>query len=152
TGPTRGRMIDRAPLSTSPSENITEHDQKTPILTWGDLWFPVLLGLLMFALVFGLEFGLSRARSMLALVFGLEITETKELWLKATLLIGLPAAIAYTFIGRPIRFALGISALLLVGGISRGILHIDLIHQERSFFGVMTVLDKSAESDSPTKF
>jgi hypothetical protein len=51
-----------------------------------------------------------------------------------------------------VRFALGSGALLMVGGISRGILHIDVIHQERTFFGVMTVLDKPAETDSPTKF
>jgi hypothetical protein len=135
TAPTRGRMIYRASSSASSSETTTEDVRTIPILTWGDLWFPILLGLLMFALVFALE-----------------LAGTEALWLKATLLIGLPAAIAYAFIGRPVRFALGIGALLLVGGISRGILHIDLIHQERSFFGVMTVLDKSAESDSPTKF
>jgi SAM-dependent methyltransferase len=65
--------------------------------------------------------------------------------------MGLPAAIGYTFIGRPVRFALGIGALLLVGGISRGILH-SQVHQERSFFGVMTVMDKPAENESPTTF
>ena len=127
----RGRAIDR-PAASSPSEKITEADKPLPILTWGDLWLPLALGLL-----------------MIVLALGLEVARIEALWLKATLLMGLPAAVAYTFIGRPVRFALGLGALLLVGGISRGILHSQVVHQERSFFGVMTVVDKPPETESP---
>ena len=88
---------------------------------------------------------------MVALAFGLQFVMRDALWLKATLLLGLPAAICYTFIQRPVRFALGIGALLLVGGLSRDVLHTTEIHKERSFFGVLTVLDKQEEED-PTAF
>src|SRR5437899_3331454 len=102
------------------------------MLTRGDLWLPLALGLL-----------------MIVLAVGLEVARIEALWVKATLLMGLPAAIAYTFIGRPVRFALGIGVLLLVSSISRGILHSQVVHQERSFFGIMTVVDKPAENESP---
>ncbi len=128
----RGRVVDRA--SFSPPVEIGAAEKPLPMLTRGDLWLPLALGLL-----------------MIVLAVGLEVARIEALWVKATLLMGLPAAIGYTFIGRPVRFALGIGALLLVGGISRGILH-SQVHQERSFFGVMTVMDKPAENESPTTF
>lgn len=106
-----------------------------PVITWSDFWLPLGLGLL-----------------MVVLVLGLQVAGIQSLWLHATLLLGLPAAICYSFIGRPVRFGLGIGALLLVGGISRDAVHHHEVHQERSFFGVLTVVDKQDELDSPTTF
>ncbi len=102
-------------------------------INWWDLWLPLSLGLLMLSLIFGLE------------GMGLNV-----LWLKATLLFGLPAAICYTFIHRPLRFALGLGALLLTGGLGRDISHSRVIFEERSFFGVLSVLEKSDPTDPPT--
>jgi hypothetical protein len=87
---------------------------------------------------------------MIVLILGLRVAKLDALWLKATLLLGLPAAICYTFIGRPIRFTLGIGALLLVGGIRKDLLHSSVVHQERSFFGVLTVVDEQSELDPST--
>jgi hypothetical protein len=95
-------------------------------IPWADLWMPLSLGLL-----------------MIALTYGIETVGVKALWLKATLLFGLPAAICYTFIQRPVRFALGLGALLLTGGLGGDPFHSRLIYQERSFFGVMTVVERS---------
>jgi hypothetical protein len=126
----RGRVIERSAANFPQPERPADGEKPTPFLIRGDLWLPLALGLLMMVLIFGSQ------------ALGLE-----ALWLKAMLLIGLPGAICYTFIGRPVRFALGIGALLLVGGISRDF---RVVHQERSFFGVMTVLDKTVDGDSPT--
>jgi hypothetical protein len=106
----------------------------SPWIAWNDLWLPLGLGVLMMVVVLGLQFVPSDA-----------------LWLKATLLLGLPAAICYTFIQHPVRFALGIGALLLVGGLSIDVLQTKGVHQERSFFGVLTVVDRE-EPDPPRTF
>src|SRR5207245_6076142 len=74
----------------------------------------------------------------------------KALWLKATLLFGLPAAICYTFIHRPLRFALGLAALLLAGSLGRDGVHSRVIYQDRSFFGVLSVVEKNDQADPPT--
>jgi hypothetical protein len=51
---------------------------------------------------------------------------------------GVPCALVYTFAERPIRFALGIAALLLAGSIHP---QIDRLFNERNFFGVVKVAD-----------
>jgi len=125
------------PPSSNPNARSSIFDPRSttldPWITWNDLWLPLGLGLL-----------------MIVLILGLQAAKIEALWLRATLLLGLPATICYYFIGRPFRFALGIGTLLLVGGISRDVLHIHEVHQERSFFGVLTVIDKQEEDDRST--
>jgi hypothetical protein len=120
--------------SSSSTQPSTSFHPQTPILnskiSWNDLWLPLGLGLL-----------------MIVLVLGFQVAKIDALWLQATFLLGLPAAICYFFIGHPLRFALGIGTLLLVGGISKDVLHSHEVHQERSFFGVMTVVDRQDELD-----
>jgi hypothetical protein len=129
----RGRVVERSGAEDSgvtDQRSVTPDQKPAPLLTASDLWPPLALGLLMAALLFGSHW-------------------LDALWLKAMLLIGLPAAICYTFIGRPVRFALGIGVLLFVSGLGRDF---QVVHQERSFFGVMTVLDKTVDGDPSTRF
>ena len=135
-----GRLRNPARRASVPGASFTPDPQAiiarpSPWITWNDIWLPLGLGVLMMALVLGLQFAKGEA-----------------LWLRATLTLGLPAAICYTFIQRPVRFALGIGTLLLVGGLSSDVLHTREIHQERSFFGVLTVLDKQEEDDPSRTF
>jgi SAM-dependent methyltransferase len=104
-----------------------------PWITWGDVFFPTALGLFM-------------------LILGLAMPGTEGLWLKATVFLGLPAVICYAFIGRPLRFALGLGAVLLVGGFKHDAFHSQVVHQERSFFGVMAVIDRAVTTDPSTRF
>jgi SAM-dependent methyltransferase len=132
--PARRASVFPAPFSVPVPDPQSSVARPSPWITWNDIWLPLGLGVLMMALLLGFQFAKSEA-----------------LWLRATLTLGLPAAICYTFIQRPVRFALGIGALLLVGGLSSDVLHTKEIHQERSFFGVLTVLDKE-EADPPRTF
>jgi len=128
----RGRGFETAFIRNSGNP---DGEGPPPLLTWADLWLPLGLGLL-----------------MIMLILGMQAARLEALWLKATLLLGLPAAICYAFIGRPIRFALGIGALLLVGGINKDVMHNSEVHQERSFFGVLTVVDEQSDLDSSITF
>jgi hypothetical protein len=83
-----------------------------------DIGLPVLLGLVTIALVKGLQ------------VIGPELRQVR-----VGLMFGPPAVVCYTFLHRPIRFGLGIGALLLAGFFHEGI-HGRVLHGERSFFGV----------------
>jgi SAM-dependent methyltransferase len=131
----RGSKIEKmSEPSCNPPTSIL-NPQSSLTITWSDLWLPLGLGLL-----------------MVILVLGLQVARIDALWLHAMLLLGLPAAICYGFIGRPVRFALGVGALLLVGGISRDVLHTHEVHQERSFFGVLTVVDKQDDGDPSVTF
>jgi hypothetical protein len=51
---------------------------------------------------------------------------------------GFPLAICYLFLYRPVRFGLGISALLIAAQF-RASVHGQLLHAERSFFGIHRV-------------
>jgi hypothetical protein len=130
----RGRIVGRPVASFSPAEKLPGDEKPARMLILGELWPPLALALL-----------------MIALVLGLQVLSTDVVWLKACLLIGLPGAICYTFIGRPLRFALGIAAILLVGGFGLDVLHSRVVYQERSFFGVLTVVDRTAD-DPPSAF
>src|SRR5207244_6117766 len=119
----RGRIVDRPVASGVPcfrGQTPGQEDAKTldgresmppNHLTLRDLWLPLALAIL-----------------MTALVLGLQVLGTDVVWLDACLLIGLPGAICYTFIGRPIRFALGIAAILLVGRFGRDVLHSRVVY------------------------
>jgi hypothetical protein len=58
--------------------------------------------------------------------------------LQTGLMFGVPAVICYTFLLRPIRFGLGIGALLLASGLHQSV-YGGTVHRERSFFGVHKV-------------
>jgi hypothetical protein len=71
-----------------------------------------------------------------------------ELPLRVTLLYGLPAAICYAFLHRPLRFALGLAALLGVGGMSGGD-RITEVARSRDFFGTLRIVDVQ-DADHPS--
>ncbi|HEV8060862.1 MAG TPA: fused MFS/spermidine synthase, partial [Gemmataceae bacterium] len=54
-------------------------------------------------------------------------------------LVCLPVVLAYFLAPRPVRYALGLAAVLLVGALSPGI-HGRLLDRERSFFGIHRVM------------
>jgi spermidine synthase len=86
-----------------------------------DLALPLALGGITAGLVLGAEAaGLARGRGGVALMFGM------------------PTILCYTFVERPVRFALGLAALVVAGGLYAGP-HGQLLHQERTFFGVLRV-------------
>jgi hypothetical protein len=86
-----------------------------------DVALPVLLGLVTAALVVGLQAGgLPPGPVSVALMFGA------------------PLVVCYTFLARPARFALGVAALLLAGGLYRGV-HGESAYRARSFFGAHRV-------------
>jgi spermidine synthase len=58
-------------------------------------------------------------------------------------MFGVPLLVCYTFIDRPLRFALGVSALLLAALMAPGV-HGRVAHQERSYFGVHRVTQDDA--------
>jgi hypothetical protein len=64
-------------------------------------------------------------------------------WWVRLLTYGLPMALCYFFADQPIRFGLGVGALLLAGAFNSADFS-DTIHQERSFYGVLKV-----ETDDP---
>ena len=63
------------------------------------------------------------------------------------LIYGIPAILCYTFVERPLRFGLGVGAILLAGS-TLGLTDPDVLLRERSFFGTLRVekgLENSAE-------
>jgi hypothetical protein len=89
--------------------------------TWADLYWPLALAALTAVLVVGFQAGgLEPGRKSLAAMFCV------------------PAVIVYTFLGRPIRFALGIGALFLASTLYQGV-HGEVLYRARSFFGVHRV-------------
>jgi len=93
-----------------------------PRVTWMDAVWPGVLGVLMVALALG-------ARTL----------QLKSTVLVHIVLFGIPALFCYSFRSRPVRFGLGVGTLLLVGvvGTTSGR---NLLHQERSFFGIYRVV------------
>jgi hypothetical protein len=80
---------------------------------------------------------------LLALVIGGAVIVAQRLRLEPgplslALVFGLPAVVCYTFLGRPLRFALGLAALLLAGTLFQGVYGATL-YRTRSFFGVHRV-------------
>ena len=93
---------------------------------WWDLALPAGLGALTAGLVLS------------AKAYGLPPGE-----LAVGVMFGLPAVLCYTFVDRPVRFALGLGALLLAAGLFRDV-HGTVLYRTRSFFGIHRVtLDPS---------
>ncbi len=99
-----------------------------PSFKTGDVVLPVCLGLAAISFI------------LLSGRFGLEAGP-----LRTGLSFGLPCILAYTFAGRPLRYALGIGAIFLAGAVNPDQ---QLVHLERNFFGVVKVADiTSPEGD-----
>ncbi len=77
----------------------------------------------------------------LVLVLGGQHYDLEPGPISIAVMFALPLLICYTFIERPVRFGLGLGAILLAGGFYHGI-HGITLHQARSFFGVHRVTDK----------
>jgi hypothetical protein len=58
--------------------------------------------------------------------------------LRTGIIFGLPCAVVYLFVGRPIRYGLGLAALLLAGAINPDV-HVQYL--ERNFFGVLKIIE-----------
>jgi hypothetical protein len=117
-----------------------------------DLGLPAALGVLTVGLYLGLPItamhqGLERLFSHLhdALPTWLpaRLTDLLNLDAAGLLLIfvfALPAALCYLFVKRPLRFGLGVGAVLLASSLA-GLLDGDVLLRRRSFFGVLRVAD-----------
>ncbi len=66
------------------------------------------------------------------------VSQDRSPEVKRILIAGLPIFFAFTFSRRPIRFALGVGAILVATSIGKT-LSSDIIHAERSFFGIHRV-------------
>jgi hypothetical protein len=89
---------------------------------WLDLGLPLALFGLTAALVLGLQaFGLKPSPQSVGLMFGL------------------PVFLCYFFLERPVRFGLGVAAVLLAGGQFYHGVHGRVLYRERDFFGVHRV-------------
>ncbi|HTU18886.1 MAG TPA: hypothetical protein VMG10_12575 [Gemmataceae bacterium] len=107
-----------------------------------DLALPLCLAMLLIGLSWGLwSRSISPGVRKVA-----ETLNLSSLRLRSILTYGVPIVLCYTFVERSLRFALGIGAVLLAAGFC-GIFENDLLHQERSFFGVLKV-EKEDELDS----
>jgi spermidine synthase len=101
---------------------------------WLDLVLPVCLAVLVVGLYWGLwSDALWPRLSSLAKAF-----HTRSDKLRMILTVGVPVVMCYTFVERSFRFALGLGAILLAAGFC-GFFEDRILHQERSFFGVLRV-------------
>lgn len=103
-------------------------------LEWLDVWLPMCLFLL------------------LASFIPVVRANVDDLALRASLLYGLPAAICYLFLNHPVRFALGVAALLLAGGVNTDDARGQLVDRARSFFGILRVVDVKDQDDPAVTF
>jgi len=81
----------------------------------------------------------------LSAVLILPVTGLKPSQWTVGLLAGIPSAVCYFFVDRPLRFALGLAAIMLAGSFYVGGQG-KVVHIERNFFGVIRVTkDQSGE-------
>jgi hypothetical protein len=80
------------------------------------------------------------------LVFGVAVARTvnplpwSDEWYGQLLLYGLPALVCFSFVRRPVRFGLGVGAVLLIGAYIDRADSNPVLHRERNFFGVKKVV------------
>jgi spermidine synthase len=65
-------------------------------------------------------------------------------------LYGLPILICYSYVARPLRFGLAVAAFFLASNwhnaeVESSVVKQKILHQERSFFGVLKVIEESSE-------
>jgi hypothetical protein len=86
--------------------------------------------------------GLGALTALLILTFPAPGNETGKLSsvmaLRIALLLGLPAVLCYLFVGRPVRFALGVGAIMIASTLDNGLLGRPL-RRERNFFGTLRI-------------
>jgi hypothetical protein len=110
----------------------------------GKAALPPLLAAQVRVLVMDVVPALSLGLVAAALILGVRALGLDSRPLKLGLAFGLPAAICYTMIARPVRFGLGLGALFLAGALYPGDYGATLLSR-RSFFGVHRVtLDPTA--------
>lgn len=102
---------------------------------WLDVALPVCLGILTAQLIASQPFGEWRLTQSIADAFDLGIGR-----LVKVLTFGLPVALCYGFAERPVRLGLGVAAIFVATAFSSDTS--DVLHQERSFFGVLKVEDR----------
>jgi len=101
---------------------------------WMDLLLPLCLGLLLI----GLSWGLWSDSVWSRLTKAGGIVHLHPARLRRILTYGVPIVMAYTFVERSLRFALGVGAILLASSFC-AIFDDNVLYQERSFFGVLKV-------------
>ncbi|MHB1425696.1 MAG: spermidine synthase [Gemmataceae bacterium] len=101
-----------------------------------DLVLPLCLGVLLVGLVWGLQ-----SRPIWPRVVKLAVAiNARPGYFFRILIYGTPIVLGYTFVERPMRFGLGVGAILLSAAFC-GIFENSVTHQERSFFGVLKIAD-----------
>lgn len=126
-----GRLeVPRKKKKKSAVADVAPFDSRLPATGWRispwqlDLILPIALGLAVAGLIW--------ISQLVSEPF--DLTDIERL----AMAFALPAVICYLFLYRPVRFALGIAALLLASQL-RPSIHGQVLHVERSFFGVHRV-------------
>lgn len=108
--------------------------EQRPKLAWPDIWLP--LGLFV----------------VMACCVPIVRTHVDDPMLLATLLYGLPAAVCYAFVNHPLRFTLGVMALVGAGTLGVADRGNRLVDHSRNFFGTLNVVDVKDKADSSVVF
>jgi spermidine synthase len=112
---------------------------------WLDRWLDVLLPLALLVLAVGSIWGLwYKVYNDPGLSRWLPHNATAEAVVICLLVFGIPAGLCLMFLNRPVQFGLGLGALLLAGGMHDSLVR-DTLHKERGFFGVLAVVNDTAE-------
>jgi hypothetical protein len=101
---------------------------------WMDLVLPVSLALLLI----GLSLGLAASTVFPRVDKFAALFKRNPYDFRRILAYGVPIVMSYTFVERPLRFALGVGGILLASSFC-GLLGDRVLHQERSFFGVLKI-------------
>ncbi|HZV05616.1 MAG TPA: hypothetical protein VE999_11085 [Gemmataceae bacterium] len=101
---------------------------------WLDLILPLCLGVLLIGLAWGLR---SNALWPRVAKIAVSINQPTS-YLIGMLVYGVPIVLCYVFVERSVRFALGVGMVLLASAFC-SIFDDRVVHQERSFFGVLKI-------------
>jgi hypothetical protein len=106
-------------------------------------WLDMLMPFAVLLLAVGLVWGLVPGTNLFTLVLRLCSSINQDPFLIVSILtFGIPALLCYSFFERSMRFGLSIAALLLADVFTHSFENY-VLYQERSFFGVMRVLEDS---------
>jgi hypothetical protein len=105
-----------------------------PFERWMDLILPLCLGLLLIGLSWGLwaDAVIPRIKKIAG------VLHADPYYFRRILIYGVPVVLCYIFVERPLRFALGVGAILLASSFC-DVFEDNVLFQERSFFGVLKV-------------